>query len=49
MMSESMTGFIRAEKTLEWAHLYIEAKSVNNRYLDSFIRLPENFRYLESE
>lgn len=36
----SMTGFGRAEKTLQDQHLTIEMKSVNHRYLEARFRLP---------
>lgn len=45
----SMTAFARVEQQSEFATLTWEIKSVNHRYLDTSIRLPEKLRHLESE
>ena len=45
----SMTAFARFQKTLEFAEISWELKSVNHRFLDIFFRLPEHLRFLEPE
>lgn len=45
----SMTAFSRVEQQNEFVTLTWEIKSVNHRYLDTSIRLPEKLRYLETE
>ncbi|MDM8566222.1 YicC/YloC family endoribonuclease [Candidatus Halobeggiatoa sp. HSG11] len=46
-MIRSMTAFARTEWQASWGQLYWEMRSVNHRYLDISVRLPENFRCLE--
>lgn len=48
-MISSMTGFARAEKRGPLGGLTWEVRSVNHRYLDISLRLPENLRALEPE
>jgi len=48
-MIRSMTAFARQELTEPWGQLTIELRSVNHRYLDFGLRLPEEFRPLESD
>jgi uncharacterized protein (TIGR00255 family) len=48
-MIRSMTGFARAERQLEYGRMSWEMRSVNHRYLDMVLRLPEEFRPLETE
>ncbi len=48
-MIRSMTGFARVEQQYEFGRLSWEMRSVNHRYLDFGLRLPEEFRRLESE
>ncbi len=48
-MIRSMTGFARAERQLPWGTLAWELRSVNHRYLDIHLRLPEDFRRLEND
>jgi uncharacterized protein (TIGR00255 family) len=48
-MIRSMTGFARAERQLEFGRLSWEMRSVNHRYLDFGLRLPEEFRPLEPD
>ena len=48
-MIRSMTGFARIERQYEFGRLSWEMRSVNHRYLDFGLRLPEEFRPLESE
>lgn len=43
----SMTGFARKELKAEWGTAAWEIRSVNQRYLETFYRIPENFRALE--
>jgi len=43
----SMTGFARHELKAEWGTAVWEIRSVNQRYLETFYRLPEQFRGLE--
>ena len=45
----SMTGFARVEALVPGARLVWEVRSVNSRYLDLTLKLPEEFRALESE
>jgi len=42
-----MTGFARQEQQADWGSLSCEIRSVNQRYLEPFIRLPESLRLLE--
>lgn len=46
-MIVSMTGFSRLESQHEWGSLSLELRSVNHRYLDVSLRLPEDIRSLE--
>lgn len=46
-MAISMTGYGRGEYLDEKYHFVVEAKSVNNRYLDINIKLPRRIGYLE--
>lgn len=46
-MTRSMTAFARQEAEHEWGSLSWEIRSVNHRYLEPHLRLPENFRDLE--
>jgi uncharacterized protein (TIGR00255 family) len=46
-MIYSMTGFARREIKAEWGNAVWEIRSVNQRYLETFFRLPEQFRSLE--
>lgn len=48
MMITSMTGFALATTELEIGSLSIELRSVNHRYLDLQIRLPDDLRSLEN-
>ena len=47
-MAHSMTAFSRRQIDSEWGDLTWELRSVNHRYLEPSIRLPENFRSLET-
>jgi uncharacterized protein (TIGR00255 family) len=42
-----MTAFARQELVKDWGTLTLELRSVNHRYLDVSLRLPENFRNFE--
>lgn len=46
-MTISMTGYGRGEYLDERYHFTVEAKSVNNRYLDIQVKLPRKIAYLE--
>ena len=46
-MIYSMTGFARREIKQDWGSAVWEIRSVNQRYLETFFRLPEQFRSLE--
>ena len=48
-MVSSMTAFARLEDSGEWGHAAWEIRTVNHRYLDISIRLPEELRVLESD
>lgn len=48
-MAFSMTAFARQELIKEWGALTLELRSVNHRYLDISLRLPDDFRNLESK
>ncbi len=49
MKIRSMTGFARVEKQLDIGRFSWEVRSVNHRYLDISLRMPEEFRAIESE
>ncbi len=46
-MTSSMTAFARVETQLDWGTLVWEVRSVNHRYLEPHLRLPDNLRELE--
>jgi len=46
-MPSSMTGFVREQQQYDWASVIIEIRSVNSRYLDVSMRLPEELRMME--
>ena len=46
-MIYSMTAFARLEIKKDWGDAVWEIRSVNQRYLENFFRLPEQFRGLE--
>jgi uncharacterized protein (TIGR00255 family) len=46
-MTASMTAFARNHMSTSWGQLIWEIKSVNHRYLDISIRLPEQLRFIE--
>lgn len=46
-MTISMTGYGRGEYLDERYHFTVEAKSVNNRYLDIQVKMPRKIAYLE--
>ncbi len=48
-MIRSMTGFSRRERSADFGALSWEIRSVNHRYLESFFRMPEDFRALEPD
>lgn len=46
-MIKSMTGYGRAEKTFDKYKISVEIKSVNNRYLDTNIKLYRQYSFVE--
>ena len=48
-MIKSMTGYGKAEKSIEQRMYQIEIKSVNHRYLDISVKMPKQLSYLEEE
>lgn len=46
-MISSMTAYARKELNQQWGNASWELRSVNQRYLETYIRLPEQFRSLE--
>ena len=46
-MTRSMTAFARQEAQHEWGSLIWEVRSVNHRYLEPHLRLPESLREIE--
>lgn len=46
-MIRSMTAFARQETSADWGDLSLELRSVNQRYLDVSLRIPEELRTLE--
>jgi uncharacterized protein (TIGR00255 family) len=48
-MIASMTGFARREATGEWGTLVCELRSVNHRFLEAGLRLPDELRVAEGE
>jgi uncharacterized protein (TIGR00255 family) len=46
-MIRSMTGFSRIERSAPWGSTAWELRSVNHRYLEAGLRLPEDLRALE--
>jgi len=47
-MPNSMTGFSRQEEHASWGNVSCEIRSVNHRYLEPLIRLPESLRSIET-
>lgn len=45
----SMTGFGKSESSLQGVDCVIEIRSVNSRFLETSIKIPKNFAYLENE
>ncbi len=48
-MTKSMTAFSRGADEQDWGALVWELRSVNHRYLDVVIKLPEELRAIENE
>jgi len=46
-MARSMTAFARQGLAKDWGTLTLELRSVNHRYLDVSMRMPEDFRNLD--
>ena len=47
-MVKSMTGYGRAEDTLNGCTITVELRSVNNRYLDCNVRMPRLYLFAEA-
>lgn len=47
-MIRSMTAFARKDMQAEWGSLAWEIRAVNHRYLELFLRLPEEVRVIEN-
>lgn len=47
-MIQSMTGYARYEHKADWGTAAWEIRSVNQRYLETYFRLPDAFRSLEN-
>lgn len=47
-MIQSMTGYARFEHKADWGSATWEIRSVNQRYLETYFRLPDAFRSLEN-
>lgn len=47
-MTRSMTAFARCERQGQWGTLTWELRSLNHRYLEVFVRMPETLRGLEN-
>jgi uncharacterized protein (TIGR00255 family) len=48
-MIQSMTAFARKQIQSDWGMAIWELRSINHRYLELNVRLPDNFRELEAE
>ncbi len=48
-MIRSMTGFGRAQASVEGYNITVEIKSVNNRYFDFYAKMPRTFSFLEEK
>ena len=48
-MTYSMTAFARQQSEHDWGSLVWEIRSVNHRYLEPSLRLPESLRHLEGK
>ena len=46
-MVKSMTGYGRAQQTIDGYDISVEIKSVNHRYLDFNFRIPRHYSFLE--
>lgn len=47
MMIKSMTGYGSAKGTVEGIEISVELKSVNNKFLDTAVRMPRSFLFAE--
>ncbi len=48
-MIRSMTGFGRAQASVEGYNITVEIRSVNNRYFDFYAKMPRTFSFLEEK
>lgn len=44
---KSMTAFARTQTATDWGNFSWEIRSVNQRFLETHFKLPENQRHLE--
>ena len=47
-MTRSMTAFARAQQSLDVGDIILEIRSVNHRYLELHLKMPEDFRVKET-
>ena len=45
-MIRSMTGYGRAEKTIDGREITVELRAVNNRYLDCTVKVPRTYIFV---
>ena len=48
-MIRSMTGYGRAQATVDNMNITVELKSVNHRFFEFFARVPRSFNFLEEK
>lgn len=48
-MALSMTGYGRSQKTVAGRDILVEVKSVNHRYLETNIKVPRSYSYIEDK
>ena len=48
-MIKSMTGYGRAEETVDSMNIVVEIKSVNHRYFEFFAKVPRVYGFLEEK
>ena len=47
-MTRSMTAFARAQQSLDEGDIILEIRSVNHRFLELHLKMPEDFRIKET-
>lgn len=48
-MLKSMTGFGRAERTVDGFNIKVNLKSVNHRYMDAVVKVPKYYTFVEDK